>query len=368
MPGAIRRFVEVNCMRPLNFVAVVLICIWLGLPAAADSLLRERAQFTKQIHKITAGMTEDQVVALIGKPDDIVTSQDTNAFYTGDTEWCYGTDGHMSLPTLGRVYFFDHKVAGGYGLVGTTGGDDAPPPDMFTEQELRNLLRLIGQTNTGNTLRTGNDYNPQTIIAVVNALQPLGKTKAAAALREYCRITHSYDYTEENQSIFLILRVLFDVPSYLGYMPVTMVADANPAYPGQHSIPGFPIIVVDDVPLDLSCIYLVSGVNVKTGVIDDIDFFQKNSTLRSRPLTPKGSLEDVLTSILAAAPWQYIQPGDRDPIWYIYNPRVDGAERRTLRGEVLRMVGLHVATDNISDMRWNAALNRFTLPDDPSKN
>ena len=52
----------------------------------------------------------------------------------------------------------------------------------------------------------GYHYNPLAVIRVVNALQPLGKDKALAALDEYLRVASDF-HSPAREGVFLVLRV-----------------------------------------------------------------------------------------------------------------------------------------------------------------
>src|SRR5439155_26392043 len=65
-----------------------------------------RQAFARAMSKIKEGMAEKDVLALLGKPDDIRTHNDPGGISTTRTKeiWCYGTNGHLTFATLGRVY------------------------------------------------------------------------------------------------------------------------------------------------------------------------------------------------------------------------------------------------------------------------
>src|SRR5690349_10336459 len=74
--------------------------------AGETSKPKTRAEFVKAIAQIKEGMTEAEVVALLGKPDDVRTHRDPGGISTTRTKeiWRYGTDGHLTFATLGCVY------------------------------------------------------------------------------------------------------------------------------------------------------------------------------------------------------------------------------------------------------------------------
>jgi len=62
----------------------------------------------------------------------------------------------------------------------------------------------------------GPSYDPRALIRAVNALQPLGKERALAAIGELLRVALPSDPAYEG--MLLVLRVLFEVPKG-GVMP-----------------------------------------------------------------------------------------------------------------------------------------------------
>lgn len=144
---------------------------------------RSRVEFARAMANVTKGMTEQEVTALLGKPDDIKTHTDPGGISTSRTReiWRYGTDGHLTFPTLGSVYI-DNERKAQY----VFGGQGKPPdPELLPEEELCALLRLLDRAPS---YQFGYSYNPLLIIRIVNALQPLGKEKALAAIEEYLRV------------------------------------------------------------------------------------------------------------------------------------------------------------------------------------
>ncbi len=124
---------------------------------------------------------------------------------------------------------------------------------MFDEPALRKLLLLIDAPS-------GLDaHNPLCLIQAVNALQPLGKEKALAAIREYMRVKPPYT-NDEGLQVFFILRLLFEIPPDPGYMPRMAVGGPQPAEPADHKLlPLFPLVLMDDIPLDLVIGYSLGG-------------------------------------------------------------------------------------------------------------
>jgi hypothetical protein len=160
---------------------LIFACIFICQAQGPQS--RTRRQFVTLMSQISTEMTREEVEAILGKPDDIRTKYDPGGVWRTQTGeiWRYGTNGHLTTATLGSVYIAeDGKVQ----LV--CGGDGDPPPAwMFTEEELRAILRILDDAPS---YSYGWGYNPRGVIRAVNALQPLGKEKSLAAVAEYLRI------------------------------------------------------------------------------------------------------------------------------------------------------------------------------------
>jgi len=76
-------------------------------PAQRTEKSVTRREFAKQMAKVKRGMSETEVLALLGEPDDrlIGREQTRVAIALGKQIWCYGTNGHFTFPTLGWIYF-----------------------------------------------------------------------------------------------------------------------------------------------------------------------------------------------------------------------------------------------------------------------
>jgi hypothetical protein len=246
----------------------------LRLPAA-----RDRREFAKSMTKIKEGMPEKEALQILGKPDDIRTEADKGGITTSRTReiWRYGTNGHLTFPTLGCVYIDDDgKVQYFYG-----GGPEPFNPSLPPDEKLVDLLRLIDRAPR----LEGYHYDPLTIIQIVNALQPLGKETALAVIDEYLRVAPSDFDCPAREGLFLVLRVLFDVPDNPGYMPRMFVGAPGPREPTDPKrIPRFPVLLLDDVPLMLVSGYSLGG--APEPVEHHVEYFRKNGRLRANPLSP----------------------------------------------------------------------------------
>jgi hypothetical protein len=263
--------------------------------------------------KVRPGMSQSQVRGILGEPDDVRGPGDLSAITTAGTKliWCYGTDGHLSFPTLGCVYFDgEDKVQYAFGSTGS-----APDASLFSEKELRTLLRLVNQAPP----LAGRTFNPLTVIRIVNGLLPLGKKQALAAIEEYLRVSSLYD-CPAREGTLIVLRTLFDVPER-GFLPQLNVGVAIPAEPGNpRLIPRFPVFLADDVPL-----LMVSGYDLigEAELLESqLGFYYDHGQIRAKRLIPSKRPLDGLERLLNSPQW-------------IYDARLNSAESNT--GKVLIM-------------------------------
>jgi hypothetical protein len=257
-----------------------------------------RRDFTKAFAIVGNGMSEKQVLSVLGKPDDIRTQFDPHGIPTYWTKevWGYGTHGHLSFPTLGCVFIDKNGLAqyvyGGKG--------QPPPPDLFQEDELRSLLRLIDRA-------PGEDngpYDPLVVIKIVNTLQALGKEKAVAAVDEYLRISDENSYGAR-LGLFLVLRVLFDVPENEGGIP--RMFEGTPSL----LMPRSPILMKRDIPLAMPEGFMLNGQHQP--VEEHVAYYRQHGLLRSKPLKPTDDPLSILDEAMnlwrsihedVVTPWQ----------------------------------------------------------------
>ena len=250
-----------------------------------DQITRKR--FAEALSRVQCGMIEDEALALMGTPHDVRTRTDGDEFMwtLAPRILCYGTDGHLTFPTLGQVCIGSNGK-----VLATCGGSGEPPgPSILAEDELREILRSISDAPKLN----GAAYNPRNLIRIVNRLQKLGKDRAVAALSEYLRVAPPV--TSKRSRVFLVLRVLFDLSDESAHHPMIRIGKPLPAPIGEDAFPRFPILLERDVPCLLTIGYssLGNGFRVETHV----EFYRRNGSIRSRPLLPTddplGVLDDV---------------------------------------------------------------------------
>ena len=220
-----------------------------------------------------------EIEALIGKPDDIWTVKDDPRFSQLHEIWCYGSNGHHTLPTLGRILLSKES---GYRqwVIGATNQDpDNPnlPPktSLIGEEELTASMRKIFREPS----RFGAGQDSLWLIQVANDLMPLGKEKAIAVLEEYDRVNNF----PEAHWIFWLARVLFSSKER-GYLePTTIPIRGIPK--NRHDSPSFPILFDGDCPFSVAHLQTVIG----TYFCDFREYCESNKSdwkIRTKKLRP----------------------------------------------------------------------------------
>lgn len=127
-------------------------------------------------------------------------------------------------------------------------------------------------------------YDPGALIAAVNALVPLGKDGALAALDGF--VSRQDLAADPRQGLFLVLRVAFDADPH----PPMRLGESVPAPPpNAAALPRFPILLVDDVPLLLVRGYVLRGRAER--VTAHLDHYRQHGTLRTAPLAPAAGVD-----------------------------------------------------------------------------
>ena len=332
--------------------------------------------------KIKEGMTEKEVLDILGKPDDIRTQFDPGGISRLHTKeiWCYGAKGHLGFPTLGCVYIDE----GGQVQESFGGRGQPPKPDMFTEDQLRDLLRLL---DTVPRLE-GNSYNPLPVIQIVNTLQPLGKDKALAAMGEYIRVSGGWDFDGPHEGVFMVLLVLFDLPENIDSNQAGAFGAPYPCAPKDpHLIPRFPIAVVDDIPLMLVSGYELEG--MATPMNDVLAFFRNNGQLHPKPLVPSNDPLSAIAHLMNSPQWIYadtnlqaaygislgnMEDSEREKsmvmeqllrlIDSVYRLPTDNYGNRLPCGEPPEPAWQNVVTNvSLLKIKWDGQQNRFVFQD-----
>ena len=127
-------------------------------------------------------------------------------------------------------------------------------------------------------------FNPGVLVAAVNTLLALGKDSALDAVER--RLAEADRIADPQHGLFLVLRLLFEVPVDPGFHPPMHIGIPIVAAPRHaKTLPYFPLIVVDDVPLLLVTTFILGG--SPELVEGHLKHFRDKGILRAVPLTPK---------------------------------------------------------------------------------
>jgi hypothetical protein len=251
----------------------------------------DRTTFNAAMARVEEGMSPAKVRAILGSPDDVWTPMDSSLYADAESEvWCYGTNGHLAFPTLGRVVFQREKAAW---IVGDF--RESPVPNLPSEKDLVRALRAIDRPRSHDY-----GYDPLHVIRAVNALLPLGKTQALAVMIEYERLTPSFAF--ENW-LYPVSFTLFESKRPFPTPAIGAIYPSPPKDPATW--PTFPIIVVRDVPFSF-----FGGVML-AGFPEPFEMYagraSKDWTIRKLPLTPP---DDPFPAFVEALDCYRSKPGN----------------------------------------------------------
>ena len=278
------------------FIVALALCVSATFTSAEDTtdcwspdVPNVRATFADVLQRVVvdfdgAGSTMDEVRTLLGEPDDVLTEEDRSSWPNYVT-WCYGTDGHLTLPTLGSITFDDKSRA--WSLQGA--GVFMPSVDLPPEQELRDLLRLVHSASPDFTSPA---FNPREVVRVVNTLRGLGKNTALAVLSEFGRIQKDAFGEDNGLGAAILMRFLFAAPEGETH-PTTYLPFEE--YKSRE-YPAFPAVVIEGVPLYL---FPLGGWGMGGGMPhleEYTDWYRKNGELIAQPLRPQDDPRKVLES------------------------------------------------------------------------
>lgn len=126
-------------------------------------------------------------------------------------------------------------------------------------------------------------YNPADVMAVVNTLIPLGKTKALEEITAAIPAN-----TLDVIGAFWVLRVLFELPPEEFYPTVKIGRPEIPPPEAAYIMPRFPIVIIWDIPFLVVKGYDLNGVPER--VEGHINYFREYGIIRHQELTlPKSS-------------------------------------------------------------------------------
>jgi hypothetical protein len=316
-----------GCLGQRLGVACLLTAISLlpGFSCAARSIRNEnyrspptRIDFAAAFARIEDGMDREEVLEILGRPDDIVTERDPTPYgelFCGmgtrrqSEIWCYGADGHLGYPTLGRLQL-DGRGKVEYRHFYSRSFEEVrlPSPFLLPEHELRPLLALLDES-------AGRGSIPLDVIRAVNTLQALGQEKATAVLEEYARVGGPWKSRHDDEGLICVVRLLFDVPEPPGYMKIPALGAASPPPPMDLRIsPRFPFTLIDDIPLFVTAGYSGSGYPETFDI--HLKMLSKTCRFRAGPLVPTDRPWEVLEKLRASREWLFGRTYDS-----FYDPR-----------------------------------------------
>lgn len=289
----------------MGYIAVLAVSLALvgqtPVPARHDRIAFQKAlSMVTESWQDTKGSTRAKVMSLLGPPDDIWKTPDPAAYVTADTEvWCYGSNTHLSFPTLGTVTFKGDTVDR------ITGANGEPPAlSTISDAELAASLRAIAKPR-GNGWR---EQDPLRLIQLANLLRRLGKIKILAVLCEYERLE---TFLFNNDDLFWVIRALFE-PGAPEFFPAPYIGALNPSPPENPSEwPLYPLVIKDDIPFSLYMGRSLFG--LPESVAQYIKRCDKGWTVRAFDLRPP---DDPFPASIEAlkAPETRINPADYDAL------------------------------------------------------
>lgn len=310
-----------------------------------------RAEFARAVSFVRVEYTESMVKQLLGPPHDVISRQDGDRLPFGvRTVWCYGTDGHLTFPSLGCIYFGSTgrvtKVFGGRG--------SALPPEIISERELQSLLRAVDRVGS----LDGQAFNPAYMIEAVNRLAAIGKDGAIGVLGEYMRVASDMSHTD-TLGVELILRVLFEVPEDRGYLPDFDVARTYPklsaSVEARREWPRFPMYIFNDIPILVVSDCILLG-NVR-GKSTSLNYYRENGRIRQGRLKPPDNPLTVLRELMNSQAWTHLV-------------EVKETDKAMVSEQLLRMLrtvpqitALHQESAKLNqsqEMKWNYLLEHVS--------
>lgn len=261
-----------------------------------------RADFRRASGKIKDSWTKSQVEQVLGKPDDVWPANDDRKYVqAGDEVWCYGSNGHHTLPTLGKVTFRNGRVI--------SWPRSRPNPHKalksIREQDVRKYLRLMHKET-----KPFDFVDPLRLIQVSNALRPLGKAKALALLVEYSYVAGWRD----DEWLFWVVRVLFNSKSPGGVFRVPGLGAPTVKPPQDlRQWPKYPLLIVDNVPVSLWQGAMLRGVPEHFEWYVDRD--SQNWEIDAKKLRPPDNPFSIYDRVIASSPYRSINSwaANQDP-------------------------------------------------------
>jgi len=196
------------------------------------------------------------------------------------------------------------------------------------------------------------DTDGNRLVRAVNALQPLGKEKALAVLREYA--IELDDYESDCEIVFWIVRLLFEPVDLKVRIPEPMIAVhlglGNNDLERKENVKEWlhsPLEIVNGVPFMVGRRIGMGG--LPEHPLSHIAWAEKHGVIRNSPLVPRENPLVAAEQLLASKKFQSLGS-------YSKEPAVQG-----IRRQAFSMVGLSNNSDEafpkITDQEWKRKLN-----------
>ena len=155
-------------------------------------------------------------------------------------------------------------------------------------------------------------FDPMPLIQAVNHLQPMGKAKAIAALRDFLKIANNGDFvfrdrdpanidTSDPECVYPIVLLLFAPKNAEGKRPGLSYGNTSmyPSKSDESLWPYVPLAVHDDIPfLIAQSVGTILGGAPKSPIVD-VEWADKHGTLRKTKLRPSDNPVDAADAFLS---------------------------------------------------------------------
>ncbi len=267
--------------RDNRFLLAVVVAVHVffeGGTNAQDQSDPFRKEMSVKLSRVTEGMTSSEVLAIMGKPTlQWSAEKDEPSSFGGDFYWFYGSDERPTIPTLGSVEFTSR------GTVREVFGDDGVVIEagLFTESEFAEFVDAF-------FFSYQRDVGPYEIIELANSLQALGRERAFALYREWCRVVESETFGIVPYMLLLCLHEPVKLEDgSLKRLPEPPLGEYIPRLkrdPPPELLPRYPIHLLDGIPIKLFTLTQFSGSTV--GLMDQfLDALEKENCWKSTPLS-----------------------------------------------------------------------------------
>ncbi|MFO0562147.1 MAG: hypothetical protein U0269_29300 [Polyangiales bacterium] len=218
----------------------------------ANAPARSRESVARALSRVQPRMTQAQVRAVTGAPDDVLTRLDPELQPTTIVSelWSFGAAAHGAFPSWGSVGFDARgQVFSVHGASANLG-----PPGSAPIAQLPALFEKLAAVSSLN----GHEFDPGTLVDAVGALAALRSEQILDVIAEYLRLAPGW-MSLDTQSIFLVLRALFDPPG--GQHPALALGapDCDAAAISASGLGAFPLAIIAGVPVLLVSGYMLGG-------------------------------------------------------------------------------------------------------------